>query len=84
MIASLTRTVVPLLVSYIVGGLAAIGIDVTDDVRSWLAGAIGTLIAAGYYAVARWLEQRYTWASKLLGSTQQPLYADSRDVTKTP
>jgi hypothetical protein len=60
-------------VSYIIGGLAAVGIAVPDDVRTWITGAIGTLIAALYYVVVRWLEQRVPWVSVLLGSTKQPM-----------
>lgn len=82
MITNLIRTYVPYLVAWIVGGLASIGIEVTDDQRLMLVGLIGTVAAALYHLAAHALEQRYPWASRLLGSRSQPLYVDSRDVAE--
>lgn len=82
MITNLIRTYTPYAVAWIVGGLASLGIDVTDEQQLMLVGLIGTIAGALYHLIAHALEQRYPWASRLLGSTKQPLYADSRDVTK--
>ena len=81
MITNLIRTYTPYVVGWIVAGLASLGIDVTDDQRLMLVGLIGTIAAALYHLAVHALERRYPWASRLLGSSQQPLYADSRDVT---
>jgi hypothetical protein len=73
MIPSLIRTYVPLLIAYVVGWLASLGITVDDETRSALTTLIGTVVAALYYAAARWAEQRWPWATVLLGSSQQPV-----------
>ena len=83
MIASIQRTVVPLIVGWVVTGLAALGIDTPDSARTWLAGAIGGVIAAGYYVAARWAERKWPKLSLLLGSTKQPSY-DSGKTAAPP
>ena len=51
---SIIRTTVPLLVAYLVGWLASLGITVTSEQQAAIAGAIGTVAAALYYAAVRW------------------------------
>lgn len=76
MIESLVRTYAPILIGYIATLLAGLGVTLDATVQATLVAAV----AAAYYALARWLESRWPWASWLLGSRSQPLYADSRDV----
>lgn len=78
MIASINRTVVPLIVAWIVGLLVSLGIDVSDAQRSWISSAIGAIIAALYYAAVRWAERKWPKLSILLGSTKQPTYTDTK------
>lgn len=72
-----TRTWAALLAGYVlalplVGPVAELlGLD-HDQVAAGLALAL----AAAWHAVARWAEQRWPWASWLLGSCQQPVYLD--------
>lgn len=83
MITSFIRTYSHWVVVWLAAGLASIGIDITDAQQAALVGVISMLAGWAWYAVIRRLEQRYPWASRLLGSTSQPLYVDSRDVTTT-
>ena len=72
MIPSLIRTYVPLAVAYLVGWLASLGITVTSEQQAAVAGAIGTVAAALYYAAVRWAERRWPALTVLLGSSKQP------------
>lgn len=74
MLASIIRTVVPLVVGWLGSLLATIGVTITDDQQSALVGLLGAVIGALYYIVARVLEQHFPWASRLLGSSKQPTY----------
>lgn len=71
-LAAITRTLVPLVVGWIVTALVALGIDVSDADQATIAAAVGTVAGLGYYAAVKWAERRWPWASMLLGSTQQP------------
>lgn len=66
------RTYVPLLVSALVGWLASIGLNVSDDAQTALAVGIGGVAAAVYYALIRWAEKHWPWVGALLGSTKTP------------
>lgn len=72
MLPSLIRTYTPLLVAYLVGWLASLGITVDDDTQALITTGIGTVIAAAYYALVRVLERKWPALSVLLGSGQQP------------
>lgn len=72
MIPSLIRTYVPLLVAYLVGWLASLGISVSDEAQAAIVTAIGTVVAGAYYAIVRVLERRWPALALLLGSRQQP------------
>lgn len=75
MIPSLIRTYVPLAVSFLVGWLASLGIDLSGEQQTALTGIIGTVVAAVYYALVRLLEKKFPALSVLLGSSKQPRYA---------
>ncbi len=77
---SLIRTYVPLIVGYLVGWLATLGITVTSDQQVAIIGAIGTIAAGVYYTVVRLLEKKFPWATVLLGSSVQPTNYQSADT----
>lgn len=77
MLPSMIRTWIPLVVSYVVGWLATLGITVSDEAQLALTGAIGTIIAIAYHAVVRYAERRWPWVSILLGSRSQPVYVQT-------
>lgn len=66
------RTYVPLLVSALVGWLASIGLNVSDEAQTALAVGIGGVAAAAYYAAVRWAEARWPAVGVLLGSAKTP------------
>lgn len=71
-LASLIRTVVPVIVGLLVSGLAKFGFHLTDDTFT---GVITTGVTAVYYVSVRWLEINITprlgW---LLGKAGAPQY----------
>lgn len=65
------RTLVPLLVGYVVSLLARQGLNVSDDMAAIaLQGGITSL----YYGALRWIEQRKPAAGKLLGGEAAVVY----------
>lgn len=80
-LASLWRTLVPVLVGTLVAWLAHAGIGVDSAAATtWLTGAF----SAGYYALFRLLEAhaspRFGW---LLGLARPPAYPDTAAYTRT-
>ena len=84
LVPSLIRTYVPLVLAYVFGWLASLGISVTDEQKAAVAGAIGTVVAGLYYYVARLLEKKYPALTWLLGSPVQPTAYQPADVTDDP
>jgi len=76
-VLSLIRTVVPLAVGSLVGGLTVRGIRVEPEAVGSLTAGITALVGSLYYAGARWLESRWPALGYLLGSAQSPQYPDS-------
>jgi hypothetical protein len=75
-LASIVRTVVPLLVGLLVAGFSKIGVPVDDDsVAAVVNGLVSAGVAAAYYVVARLLEvfasSKFGW---LLGFAKAPVY----------
>ena len=68
---SMVRTLVPVVAGLIISGLARIGIEVSEPA---LITVIDGLVIGGYYALARWLEGRWTGFGWLLGLPSQPEY----------
>lgn len=72
-LASIIRTVVPVVVGVLVAAAAKVGFHLTDDTFT---GVITTGVTAIYYAGVRWLEVNVTpklgW---LLGKAGAPKYA---------
>lgn len=80
---SLVRTVVPLIVGWLLSLPLAKWFGVTSD---QLVPLVTVVVASVYYAVVRWLEQhvssRFGW---LLGLAKQPVYpAEPRPLTQAP
>ncbi|HET9672868.1 MAG TPA: hypothetical protein VFQ40_08490 [Actinomycetota bacterium] len=72
-VVSLVRTYVPLLVGIVATWVGAqLGISVPDEHVATVSGLAVAGVAAIYYAGVRFLERRWPWFSKLLGSKQQP------------
>ena len=67
------RTYVPIVVGWAIARLGAVLGPFEVDSAAISAVVTGVVIAV-YYAVARELEQRYSWAGWLLGSRKQPTY----------
>ena len=71
-LASVIRTVVPVIVGLLVAGLAKFGFHLTDDTFT---GVITTAVKGAYYAAARWLEVKVNPAwGWLLGKAGAPKY----------
>lgn len=71
---SITRTLVPAVVGWIVAGLALVGITVPTSERDWIAGGV-TFAAAGiWYVGVRALEARWPKLGVLLGVPAKPVY----------
>lgn len=84
LLASIVRTVVPLLVGLIVAGLTKIGLPVDDqDVASIVNGVVSAGVALGYYLIARVLEvfasSKFGW---LLGYAKAPVYSADAAIVK--
>lgn len=73
MLPSLIRTLVPLVVQFLVAQLAARGID-AGPYSEILAQVVGGLVAAGYYAAVRFLESHRKAFGWLLGLPSAPSY----------
>lgn len=79
MLTSLIRTVVPLIVGYVLGSPAAGVLQEAGITEGHLTSLATVLVAAVYYAAARFAEEhlapQFSW---LLASTRRPVYR--RDV----
>ncbi len=82
-LASLVRTLVPLIVGLVVAGFTKLGVPVDDEsVALVINGAVSAAVAFGYYAVARGLEvfasTKFGW---LLGYAKAPVYVADDNAT---
>jgi len=79
-IIAIVRTVIPILIGWLVGLLAAINIPVDAEVQAGLIVSLSTLTASLYYVTVAWLERRWPWFGWLLGVARNPVYppADTR------
>ncbi|MGH1563022.1 hypothetical protein [Mumia sp. DW29H23] len=79
LLPAIIRTTVPLLVSTAASWLLSLGVTIGTDLQLVLITAIGGLTSAGYYALARELEERWPILSPLLlGSRYTPTYGDGQ------
>lgn len=70
-LTSILRTVVPLVVGFVVTQLARLGIEMDTAL---VASFVTAVISGVYYAVARWLEQKASKWGWLLGKAKAPTY----------
>jgi hypothetical protein len=72
--ASITRTVVPLIVGAVVAFVVGLGIDLDPEFEGLLSGVLTTVFTAIYYVIVRLLETyvapRFGW---LLGLAKTPV-----------
>ena len=73
-IIAIVRTVIPIIVGWVVGLLAAINIPIEPDVQAGLVLSLSTLTASLYYLLVAWLERRWRWFGWLLGVARNPVY----------
>ena len=71
------RSVVPIVVGWLVALLAAASIPVEPDVAVGLTVTLSTLVASLYYIGVAWLERAWPWFGWLLGVARNPVYGDS-------
>ena len=74
------RSVVPIIVGWLVGLLAAASITVSPDVQAGLVVSVSTLAASLYYIAVAWLERTYPVFGWLLGVARNPVYAGKHEV----
>jgi len=74
-LASVVRTVVPLVIGYVITWASQIGFTVSEDQSAALAALLTGVISAIYYAIVRFLETNYSdkWGW-LLGWATAPTY----------
>ena len=68
------RSLVPIVVSFIVGLLAAVSIQLPAEVTAGLSLSLGTLAGSLYYIGVAWLERKWSWFGWLLGVARNPIY----------
>ena len=73
---SLIRTWVPIAIGWLIAQLLTLGVVFDDTTSKMLETALTAATIAIYYAVARWLEQKFPKAGLLIGYIKQPLYVD--------
>lgn len=71
---ALVRTIVPLIVGYLLGLLALAGIGLPPGSSQLLELILTTVFTAAYYALVRWLSTRWEWVGWLLGYPTNPTY----------
>lgn len=74
MFTSIIRTWVPTMVGAVLSWLAVQGVELDAGTEQSLVIGLTGALTAVYYALARFLEQRFSWAGYLLGSKKQPSY----------
>ena len=75
LILSLRRTLVPIVVGFLLAQAARAGFDIPAD---QLTGVIEALITGVYYSVVRFIEMKYPGAGIMLGAMKAPTYVDKR------
>jgi hypothetical protein len=73
-ITAVIRSLVPIVVGWVIGLLAAISIRVDPEIQAGLIMSVSTLAASLYYVAVAWLERKYAWFGWLLGVARKPVY----------
>ncbi|UCD24741.1 MAG: hypothetical protein JSW51_02150 [Gemmatimonadota bacterium] len=71
-VISLIRTWSPIVAGFL-GTLVVQALGVEIDTVA-LAALITSILSGAWYALARWLEGKFSWAGWLLGAAKQPVY----------
>jgi hypothetical protein len=71
LLLSLRRTLVPVVVGYLLARTARFGLNLPPE---QLTGVVEALVTGGYYALIRVAESYWPAAGVLLGATRQPRY----------
>lgn len=83
MLASVLRTVVPVIVGVILGQAARLGFDLP---QGWVTEVVTVALTTGYYAAGRWVEQTYPGIGRLLLSAglskRAPTYLPAEGSTR--
>lgn len=80
-VISVIRTWVPVLMGSLAGWLlVTFGIEVPKEAQEELTLLIGGAAIALYYALVRWLEQKFPNVGILLGYIKQPVYVDPKQT----
>ena len=77
------RSVVPIVVGWLVGLLAAASVTIPAETESALVVSVSTLAASLYYIAVAWLERTYPVFGWLLGVARNPVYAGKHEVLVT-
>lgn len=81
LITSVIRTVVPIIVGYLLSLPVSDAIGLTDEN---LTPAVSVLLSIVYYVVVRLIERHKPAAGVLLGKPTQPVYPGGADLSVTP
>lgn len=73
-IASLIRTVVPVIVGAVITWLAGIGLNLDVAGQEGLALTLTVIFTAAYYFVVRFIEERVPWVGVFLGYAKSPAF----------
>lgn len=74
LLKSVIRTVVPALVGLVTSWLARSGLHLEASTADSLTLLLVAVFTAGYYALVRWLTQRWAWMGWFLGYPANPTY----------
>lgn len=79
MLASILRTVVPVIVGVLLGWAAKVGLDLSGGAVTEI---VTVVLTAAYYALARWIEQTWPNLGQFLLSLglarKQPVYVHAK------
>lgn len=73
-IIAIIRTVVPIIVGWVIAQLARVGLDMPAEVVAETTTNITLLAASLYYIGVAWLERKWAWFGWLLGVARNPVY----------
>lgn len=73
-LVALVRTVVPVVVGYLLSLAAQAGLQVDPSTSELLSLILTTVFTAAYYALIRALSARWSWVGWLLGYPTDPTY----------
>lgn len=71
---AIVRSLVPIVIGWIVGVLAAINIPVEPEIQAGAVLSLSTVAASLYYIAVAWLERQWPWFGWLLGVARNPVY----------